>query len=103
MTNVFFYHLKVLTVIGRNKETWKEKKGLIFLCIDEEAYHEKAFWLFDGDKDRKHSLTEQELQEAKDKLGIFAVFVTRDMDKPNILLAYCIRQTIEQLFDYAKK
>ena len=94
--------LKIPSVIAKDKETGTDIMGYIYLCLDEEAYHEKTARLLRGNKTRKKPLTEKQLGEAKAKLGVFAIVDTRDLDEKDVLPEYYLRQAVEQFFDYAK-
>ena len=94
--------LKLPTTIGKDPETKESKSGFIFLCKDVEAHMSKAAHLYSHNKDKKKPLTEEELQAAVPKLGVFAIVVANELTEEEVLPAYYLRQEVEQFFDYAK-
>ena len=92
--------LKLPTVIGTDKETGEEKHGFIYLCRDMQSYHSKSDHLMRSK--RFASMTSDDYRAACDRLGVFAIVSTRDLDAGEVLPEYYIRQGIEQYFDFGK-
>ena len=92
--------LKLPTVIGTDKETGEEKHGFIYLCRDMQSYHSKSDHLMRSK--RFASMTSDDYRAACDRLGVFAIVSTRDLDADEVLPEYYIRQGIEQYFDFGK-
>ena len=93
--------LKIPSVIGKDRESGKNIKGYMYLCLDEEACHEKTDRLPRENKTRKKPLTEKQFDEAKAKSGVFLIVDTRDLDEKDVLAEYYLRQAAEQFSDYA--
>ena len=104
--NVVDYHgrkvyvLKVKTVIAHDKKTGEPVEGYVYLCRDIQAQHSKIDHLMNSKK--FPSMTTEEFLAACEKLGLFAIVTTRDLDPVEVLPEYYIRQKIEQFFDFAK-
>ena len=92
--------LKLKQVIAHDKKTREPIEGYVYLCRDVQAHCSKVVHLTNSKKFAK--MTNEEFQTLYEKLGLFAIVTTRDVDPRNILSEYYIRQAIEQLFDFAK-
>ena len=86
--------------IAMDIETGEMKSCFIYLCRDELGYHSKSKHLFASDK--AATMTSQELTEAAERMGLFAIISTEDLPAEDLLPEYYIRQNIEQYFDFGK-
>ena len=92
--------LKCSTVIAIDRKTGKEIHGNVYLCRDINSSHEKSSHLLNSKKAKGMTCDERELEY--DRFGLFALVTTIDMKEEDVLNEYCMRQAIEQFFDYAK-
>ena len=94
------YVKKISSLIGLDKETGAEKYGFIFLCKDVQSAFDKGSKLSQSKKTKE--LTNEEYIHLTQRLGVFAIVSTKDLDTEEVLPEYYLRQRIEQYFDYAK-
>lgn len=92
--------IKIKSVIGIDKKTNEEKTGFIYLCRDIQSYHSKADHLMNAKYYK--TMTSEEVLNACNKFGVFAIVSTMDLSLEELLPEYYTRQGIEQFFDYAK-
>ena len=92
--------LKIPTVIGEEKETGEKKNGIVYLCRDLQAHHSKADHVLNSKEFQKKTIEER--LAFMEKLGIFAIVTTLDLQEEQVLPMYYTRQMIEQFFDYIK-
>lgn len=86
--------------IVKDVETGEMKSCFIYLCRDEMSFHSKSKHLFSSKKAEK--MTSEELIEASERMGLFAIISTEDLEIEDLLPEYYIRQNVEQYFDFGK-
>lgn len=92
--------VKIETVIAKETSTGVEHKGFLYLCKDHQSNASKKDHLMSSKVSR--TMKTEELIEACERFGIFAIVCTKDLTREEILPEYYVRQDIEQYFDYGK-
>jgi transposase len=90
-----FLHIKAVEIplFGRT--------GYAFICQDDELKHiqEKSYYMDVYDED---DITPETMDEAVNKMGIFILISSENIQPRDLLPLYYTRQTVEQIFDIGK-
>ena len=95
----FIYIVKIPSCIGYDPNTNEPIMGNIYLCKDADK---NTALLQSLTKKGKSRLTTEEYENARNRLGVFALVTTEDYTIEDVISEYYKRQEIEQMHDYLK-